>query len=317
MDFISLYYFTEAAKDLHFTKTADRLYISQQTLSNHIKRLELYFGVLLFERKPSLALTCAGEFVLSFAQRVIKDNTNLQDVLFDISNQERGLLRIGASMPRANTFLPKVLPEFSHRYPNVEIRVIDGISSKLEKMIEMGDIDFAVVLAEKQEEMVSRHLLDDSVCLCVSDQLLKRYYGDETEALKERAIHGAEVQDFACLPFCMPSNRLGAQLRRCFEEARCHINTYLTATYSYLAISICSQGLAACFSTQLNLVGQMRDMPDNINIFPVFHNGKPLIQELALIRHKDRYLSGYSKHFLELTFRFFKELKQLDFTHKV
>ncbi len=40
MDLTSLYYFTELAKDLHITRTANRLYISQQTLSNHILRLE-------------------------------------------------------------------------------------------------------------------------------------------------------------------------------------------------------------------------------------------------------------------------------------
>ena len=41
MDTNSLYYFAEAAKDMNFTKTAKRLFISQQNLSNHIMRLEL------------------------------------------------------------------------------------------------------------------------------------------------------------------------------------------------------------------------------------------------------------------------------------
>ena len=45
MDTLSLYYFSELAKDLHITRTANRLFISQQTLSNHIMRLEEYYGV--------------------------------------------------------------------------------------------------------------------------------------------------------------------------------------------------------------------------------------------------------------------------------
>ena len=45
MDTISLYYFTEAAKDLNFTQTANRLFLSQQSLSNHISRLENHFGI--------------------------------------------------------------------------------------------------------------------------------------------------------------------------------------------------------------------------------------------------------------------------------
>ena len=53
MDLISLYYFSELAKDLHMTRTANRLFISQQTLSNHIKRLEESLNCGLFERKPA------------------------------------------------------------------------------------------------------------------------------------------------------------------------------------------------------------------------------------------------------------------------
>ena len=49
MDITSLYYFTEVAKDLHITKTANRLYSSQQTLSNHIQRLEEYYPGALEE----------------------------------------------------------------------------------------------------------------------------------------------------------------------------------------------------------------------------------------------------------------------------
>ena len=45
MDVTRLYNFSELAKDLHMTRTANRLFISQQTLRNHIQRLEEYYGV--------------------------------------------------------------------------------------------------------------------------------------------------------------------------------------------------------------------------------------------------------------------------------
>ena len=79
MDLVSLYYFQELSKDLNMTRTAQRLYISQQTLSNHIHRLEQHYGCPLLYRKPTLSLTCAGEFVLSFAQVVGKEERNLED----------------------------------------------------------------------------------------------------------------------------------------------------------------------------------------------------------------------------------------------
>ena len=100
MDTLSLYYFSELAKDLHITRTANRLFISQQTLSNHIMRLEEYYGVKLLNRKPSLSLTYAGEYVLSFAETMNRENANLMDILADIGlhkelrpfRQDKGLL---------------------------------------------------------------------------------------------------------------------------------------------------------------------------------------------------------------------------------
>ena len=93
MDMVSLYYFSEVAKDLNITRTANRLFISQQTLSNHIHRLEEYYNAQLLHRKPSLSLTLAGEFVLGFAEVMNKEHTNLKDILSDIERQERGVLR--------------------------------------------------------------------------------------------------------------------------------------------------------------------------------------------------------------------------------
>ncbi|MBO4915904.1 MAG: LysR family transcriptional regulator, partial [Oscillospiraceae bacterium] len=75
METISLYYFSEVAKDLHITETANRLHITQQTLSNHILRLERDFGAQLLNRKPNVSLTYAGEFVLAFAETVLKEQT--------------------------------------------------------------------------------------------------------------------------------------------------------------------------------------------------------------------------------------------------
>ena len=115
MDLTSLYYFSELAKDLHMTRTANRLFISQQTLSNHIQRLEDYYGTKLLHRKPALSLTTAGEFVLGFAEVIKKEEVNLKDILSDVAQQERGVLRFGASSLRLNTCLPAILPQFSAR----------------------------------------------------------------------------------------------------------------------------------------------------------------------------------------------------------
>ena len=144
MDLISLYYFQELSKDLNMTRTAQRLYISQQTLSNHIHRLEQHYGCPLLYRKPTLSLTCAGEFVLSFAQVVRKEERNLEDILSDIEQQERGTLKLGAGSQRGAWILSHLLPDFHRRYPLVQVRFSDGLSTHLETLVSNGELDFAV-----------------------------------------------------------------------------------------------------------------------------------------------------------------------------
>ena len=316
MDIISLYYFSELAKDLHITRTANRLFISQQTLSNHLARLEEYYGVQLMYRKPSLALTCAGEFVLSFADVVNKEHTNLKDILSDVEKQEIGVLRFGASPLRVNTCLPNILPEFTARYPRVELRITDDMSARLEPMVLSGELDFAAVLSGKPDpELVSDQLMLDPVYLCVSDTLLREYYGKETESLKERAIHGADVADFAKLPFCLHSNRLGQRITECFLERGITPNTYVISSGTLVSVSLCIERLAACFATHMRLANQRERIPKDINIFPLYAHGEPLTQTLTLIRRKDRYLAHYSKLFLDLLFRYFSDVEHIQMEH--
>lgn len=313
MDLTSLYYFSEVAKDLNITKTAARLFISQQTLSNHIQRLERHFNAELLHRRPIMQLTCAGEFVLSFAQVVSKEHTNLKDILSDIEQQERGTIRVGASIARGSALLPKILPQFSKRYPNVEIRFVDAISEKLRPLVAKREIDFAVVLDEDADpNLCDQHLIDDQIYLCVSERLLREYYPDTAQILKETSIHGAKIKDFSRLPFALLSNYLGKRIQYAFDDAGFVPKTYISSTILQVAAPLCSQGLCAGFLTQMSLIDQMGQIADDVNIFPLFYQDKPMVQSLSLIRTKDRYLSHFARYFIEVLGDYFQNLAPIE-----
>lgn len=316
MDLISLYYFSELAKDLNMTKTAARLYISQQTLSNHIHRLEQYYNAPLFYRKPSLSLTCAGEFVLSFAQIVEKEHVNLKDILSDIEGQERGMLRVGASLARGVQFLPRILPDFCRRYPKVEVRFTDGLSSCLEEMIEHGELDFAIVLSKSRSpNLVEHDLLQDQVYLCVPESLLQTHYTpEEAAAIKARSRQGAQLQDFSRLPFSLLTNRLGTQLHDCFSRAKFQPVVFFTGTYTNQTLPLCAKGLTACYCTHMSLIENYHQVSEGINIFPLLDQGAPIFQSLTLIRHRQRYLTHFAKYFIDLLFQVTERLEQFQVT---
>lgn len=314
MDITSLYYFQELAKNLHMTNTAEKLHISQQTLSNHIKRLEEYYGTLLFYRKPSLSLTSAGEALLAFAEEVIQKEQNIRGIISDIDANEKGLIRIGASITRGIICLPKIIPEFRKRYPNVEIRYVDSISIELESLVEDRSLDFAILLSRQEDNnkmLLKTPILKDQIYLCVPDSLLIEYYGEQAEELKQRSLTGAYVEDFARLPFSMYSNRLGKILIECFETANLEPKVVCTTSSSQLLIPLCLQEISACFFTQLGLSNVIDQFTNKVNIFPLYNNDRPVIQNLSLIRHKNIYLPNYTKYFLDLLLKYFNELEQI------
>lgn len=311
MDIISLYYFSELAKDLNMTHTAQRLFVTQQTLSNHVQRLENYCGTQLMHRKPSLSLTLAGELLLDFAKEVISKQENLRDELIDIKQEEVGILRFGASPMRMNACLPVILPQFSLRYPRVEVLLKSSHSPNLETLIRNGDLDFAIVHSSipPSDDLSVKVLINEPVYLCVPDELLRHYYAEEADALKETAVNGADLAVFDRLPFCKLSSLLWPRISECFKEAKVTPHIYATGGDTLIGLSICSKGLAVSFATQTLLVSQKDNLPNTLNVFPLYSNGLPVKQSHSLVYRKDRYLTRYAKFFLELLFNCFSEFE--------
>lgn len=106
------HHFVELAKELHFTNTAQKLYISQQNLSQHVQKLEQYYGVVLFHRKPKLTLTYAGEQLLASATKILAEEKDLVNRLVNISSNRRGSLKVGIPAYRGQVCLPDILPAF-------------------------------------------------------------------------------------------------------------------------------------------------------------------------------------------------------------
>jgi DNA-binding transcriptional LysR family regulator len=315
MDLESLYYFMETAKDLHITETAERLYMSQQTLSNHIQRVEEHYGVRLFNRRPRLQLTQTGAEVLKFAEQVFEKERNLKNVLTDVVDSDSGEVFIGASSPRYNFYLPSILEKFSKRYPNVRINLTDRGSSALERLVQKNELDFAVCVNPdiKKLNLVAEAVHSDPIYFCVSDRLLYKYYGkEEAEALKARSLAGANLADFKEIPFLMTvsTNRLGQEIGNCFAEADFEPKVYLQTGYTTMMVPLCNAALAGGFSSRMNLISWRSQLADDVSIFPIRHDGGMAGVSLCIVRHKQRYLNHHVRYLLKLMEDHFQSIER-------
>jgi len=311
MDIISLYYFNELTKDLNVTKTAARLFISQQTLSNHIMRVETEFKTKLFYRKPKLMLTDAGREMLTFAKNVLTERQHFENMLADIQEEQTGHIRFGASYLNSRTCLPFVLPRFAKEYPNVSIDLTEFTSARLQQMMLSGELDMALsVINDGSPSLKTTLIMEDKVYMCVSEKLLKKYYGKERHALKKKALHGAYVQNFKELPFSIvsPPNILGVSISKCFEEANFMPKVYFSSTSVGLTSTICSNALSACFFSHINLNNSLPTLAKDVNIFPLMYKGKPVYHKRYLVTNSKQYMTKYMLRFEELVTEFFSQL---------
>lgn len=308
MNFESIYYFTELAKTLNMNETGEKLYISQQTLSNHIKRLEDYYGTKLFFRKPKLMLTPIGEEYLKYAEKVLTAEADMINKIRDMESEDMGKLIIGASSPRADIFIPSVIEKFTEEFPQVNLVLHEKQSQDLEEMCLENKIDIAISIDEdyKNENLTSRLLLEEKLYLCVSDRLLEKYVED-LETLKEKSLKKIDLKDFEKVPFLLytQDNRIRNLINKSFKEADVKPNNYIETAYSRIALAICNKAIAAVFISQMNIKRWKHEFCDDINVFPIYSKNEPVTLGIYAIKNKNRYSTKYAKRFIELLEEYF------------
>ena len=132
MNFLHLKYFLMVAEELNITRAAERLYISQQSLSSHISNMERELNVKLFTRSPKLALTYAGDQLVQTATQIIDLYSQYLSKVGDINRHYLGVLRVGISHTCGLALLPEILPRFRSEFPMAEFSLFEGNSTQLE-----------------------------------------------------------------------------------------------------------------------------------------------------------------------------------------
>ncbi|GKQ41121.1 LysR family transcriptional regulator [Streptomyces sp. A012304] len=120
-----LRYFTTVAEELHFTRAAERLYVSQPALSKQIRALERQLGVELFRRdRQGVTLTAAGTALLPHARRVLAGWAEGAAAVAEARAAERSTLVVGMSTsPGRGGLLPAIRSRFTAAHPDAVLRL--------------------------------------------------------------------------------------------------------------------------------------------------------------------------------------------------
>src|SRR5438552_12259137 len=129
-----------------FSRAAERIHLSQPTLSEHMRELEEELGVRLFVRHPrSVSLTEAGRIFGDYATRVVATLAAGRQALAELDGLQRGSLVVGASTTPGTYVLPALIARFRAAYPGITVALRIATSRIVEERGRDGDVDVAVI----------------------------------------------------------------------------------------------------------------------------------------------------------------------------
>ncbi|WP_028596230.1 LysR family transcriptional regulator [Paenibacillus assamensis] len=130
MDIKQLHYFVTVADQLSYSKAAQKLHISQPSLSNAIKNIEREVGSPLFERSTrKIELTDAGIVLYQKSIGLLSQMNILKKEMEEVKMTGRGELVIGM-IESVRQWVPQVIGEYQSRFPSIHIKLFEVLSRK-------------------------------------------------------------------------------------------------------------------------------------------------------------------------------------------
>lgn len=191
MDFKELGSFVAVCEYGNFSKAAEKLYISQPTISMHIKLLEDELNTKLFKRSTkSLVMTKAGSELYNFSVKVLK----LKNDFFKIWDKGYdNVIKIGASSIPSAYLLPELISDFKKINSDVEFDIIQGDSSDVLDLLKDLIIEIGLIGMEvNDKKIVCKHFYKDKMVVVTPNnnyfKKLKSSLDDIKNIFKENYI---------------------------------------------------------------------------------------------------------------------------------
>jgi DNA-binding transcriptional LysR family regulator len=184
--------FVTLADELHFHNAAWRLHISQPTLSQTLRQLELTLGIKLFERSTRrVVLTPAGRAMLEQARSAMAAFEGVLLRASQVSRGQAGELAVGYEVTTGLDFIPQVLREFSDASPEVSVTLAEFDFAAPAAGLDTGESDVAFLRPPVDcdgLELLTLHVEPRVVCVTVSHRFSDRASVSVAEVLPEPII---------------------------------------------------------------------------------------------------------------------------------
>lgn len=279
--------FLLVAENLSFTKAAEKAFVTQQCVSNHIQRLEEEYNVKLFSKIPHLHLTEAGKILYSAIKNMEIISSDAFENIKEIAEGKKGNFAMGISTSRAKIILPSVLKKYHQLFPDVKISFYVNDTSILEKKLLDGEIDiFLGVNTSQNKNFRYTHLVNDYMHLIISETLFQKFF---SEIDFQTFLNGVDLKFFADIPFSLyyETGALNLIIKQhlLYEGITLHQTPYYISDCD-TQIQLCQLGITASIvpkmlSYSIYEYNNINGNKDKILIFPIKNFNYPLRIDLV------------------------------------
>ena len=313
MDFVLLKSFIAVAEEKSFSSAAKNLFISQQTLSKQIAKLEEDLGTTLFIRSRPLALTPDGGHLLPIAKEILQLKQQFEE---SSSRSFSGshYIHLGIEHTIARAILPRVLPAFLREHPDTFLKLSEESPDVMQKSISYDGVDLVIgSLGSVPEKFEAIPLCRKDHLLVVPKALMAELAGERLPELRDRFSESADLSFFEKAPFIkIPRQSSGGRALSSYLKYY-DINPRFVCELTNIenAFQLANSGVgvfiyAKVFWDMLSPELQA-DYLKNIYIFPLPY--LPDIEDVCAYYNRDAGISGMTQELFESIKAFFEEYK--------
>jgi DNA-binding transcriptional LysR family regulator len=299
LDAHQLNIFLVAAETLNFTQAAERLHMSQPSISQHIRALEQHFDEELFIRQGrSLILSDAGRVLIPLAQQFVKQSTRINEAMSSLKGQIKGRINIGCNAISGRYLLPTYFAQFHYSYPEVTISCQTDMCHSPIEDLRNGNLHFLFTNEGKASEpcFEVEELLQEDIVLITP--------ADHPWATREEI----EVEELLTEKFILPAENMDIYFK--INAALASKNFSLLQLDSFLTLSnpeaialSVEKGLGVSFSAKI-----IASTISQVAIVPI--KDVEITQKLVVVRDRTQLTTAARDAFWEYIINASEEIKQ-------
>lgn len=307
MNFLWLEYFSAVVEEGSIRNAAARMYVSDQAVSEVVKKLERELGAQLLQRTRPQAVTPAGEALYRYAAEILDLKRQMVNEISErYADCRKDTVRIGISALGAPDFLPGLMAQVRKQIPGVRLELVRQ-SSVNARDFSGADLYFPLIpLDDSLEHVVLRR---DAVCVMVSRQLLEKTYGASLEA-SVRELEGGRLPAFRALPFIDTRSAAASgfsQHQLCSED-EFRLSPLICTDSPETMLALCGDGYGAVIVMESEIRRHLSTLPPEqrkeLRFYPLhLASGSA---DLAVSYRAGKRLSRLEQQFIQIAREFFR-----------